>query len=190
MRGKNFGDRRRRVRRDNEIEIAHDLFAAAIASRDADMQRIIQRAQIVLQRLRFDARSCRAETTRRASRVRDRAGEFFLRRLAEARQLRHAIRFTGRLKVRDRADLQLFVQGLDLFRAQAGKRKSWRMSSGKFRAQFVEDLRRTGLDQFLDFRGDRLSDARNFLQRLRVAQLGELPPQVSIERAAFVKRGS
>ena len=51
--------------------------------------------------------------------LRDRLAQLLLRRLAEARQLRDATRFARFLQLRDRADLQLLVQRLDLLRAEA-----------------------------------------------------------------------
>ena len=78
------------------------------------------------------------------------------------------------------------MERLDLFRAQTGNGKQFEDRSRKFRAQFVEKFQRTGFRQLLDLGRDRFADAGNFLQRLFVSQSPRLPPQVSIERAAFV----
>ena len=50
---KNFRDRRRLLRRDDKIEIAHDFLPAPITSRQIDLERIGMGGQIAAQRFRF-----------------------------------------------------------------------------------------------------------------------------------------
>ena len=104
----------------------------------------------------------------------DRLAEFFLGRLAEARQFRHAARDAGLMKLRDRADLQLFVERLDLLRPEPWQREKLENVRRKFRAQVVEKFERTGFDQLLDFRRDGFADAGNLLERFFIPEVGHV----------------
>ena len=66
------------------------------------------------------------------------------------------------------------MQRLDLFRAQSRQREQLENVRRKFRAQFLEELQRPGLDQFLDLRGDRLPDAGDFLKRFQVGEVRDI----------------
>jgi hypothetical protein len=169
------GDLRRRRRRHDEIEIAHDLLPAPITSRDADVERLGMRAQIVLQSFRFRCDLPELEGACVFLPFIDRGAKFFLRRLAEARQFRHAAGDACFVKLRDRANLQFLVKRLDFFRAKSRQREELENVRRKFRAQILEEFQRPGLNQFLDLGRDRLSDSRNFFQRLFVGEVGDIP---------------
>jgi len=188
MLDKHGRDFRRRIGRHDEIEIAHNFLPAAITAGDANVQRVWMGAEIVLQLFRF----------RRDLPERERAGvflafvygptEFLLRRLAEPRQLRDAACDAGFMQLRDRADLQFFVERLDLLRAQPGKRKQFQNVRRKFRAQFVEEFQRTGLDQLFDLRRDRFADSRNFFEDFFVGEISDISAP-GFERARRVDVG-
>ena len=188
MLDKHRRDFRRRIGRHDEIEVAHNFLPAAITAGDANVQRVWMGAEIVLQLFRF----------RRDLPERERAGvflafvdgpaKFLLRRLAESRQLRDAACDAGFMQLRDRADLQFFVERLDFFRAQPGKRKQFQNVRRKFRPQLVEEFQRTGLDELFDLRRDRFADARNFFEDFFVGEIGDISAP-GFERARRVDVG-
>ncbi len=83
------------------------------------MQGFVERAQIVLQCLRFPRDLAELKRTRVPGAIGDGAAEFLLRRFPEARQFRHALVVAGFLQLRDRADAEFFVERLDLLGAKA-----------------------------------------------------------------------
>ena len=107
-----FRNRFRLLRRDNEIEIAHDLFPTPITSGDANMQRFVERAQIVLQRLRFRRDLAELKRTGVFHAIGDGAAKFLLRRFAEPGQLRDALVVARFLQLRDRADRRVVRRAL------------------------------------------------------------------------------
>jgi hypothetical protein len=112
-------DRGGLFRRDDEIEVAHQFLAAAVAAGDRHFERRIERAQIVAQRLRLGRDRPELKDAGMFRPLGDRLAELLLRRFAEARQLRDATRFASFFQLRDRADLQLLMQRFDLLRAEA-----------------------------------------------------------------------
>src|SRR5688572_23834583 len=78
------------------------------------------------------------------------------------------------MKLRDRADLQFFVERLDLLRPESRHRKKLENVRRKFRAEFVEELQPTGFDQLLDFRRDGFADAGNLLERFFIPEIAHI----------------
>ena len=138
------------------------------------MQRVGMRAQIILQCFRFRRDRAEMKRSRVLRAFRDCAAKFVLGRVSETGQFRDPAGGARFLELRDRADLQLFVERLDLFRAETRERKELENVRRKFRAQVLEKFQRAGFDQLFYFRGDRFADAGNFFQRLFIAQVGDV----------------
>ena len=171
---KNGCDLRGRGSGHDEIEVANNLLFPSITPGNANMERVGMSAQILLQRLSFGGDAPELKGSGVLCPFSDRPAKFFLRRFSEAGQLRDPARFASCLKLGNRAHPQLLIQRFDLFRAQAGKREKLKNFSRKFRPQVLEEAQRAGFHQLLYFRRDRLADARNFFERLFVAQVGNV----------------
>ncbi len=103
------------------------------------MQRFVERAQIVLQCLRFARDLPEPENPGVLHAIRNRLAELLLCRLAEAWQLRDAIGFTRLLELRNRANVQLLIKRLDLLRAQPREREKLENIEGKFPPECFEE---------------------------------------------------
>ena len=190
MRGKRLRDRVRRFGRDDEIEIAHDFFPPPITPRDANMQRIVERAQIVAQGLRF--RRDRAERERARVLRRDprwRAASFSCVVLPKPGNC--ATRSSAQACCNCAIELtcSCSCSALIFFAPKPGIENSSRISGGNCARSSSKTCDDAGLDQILDHARDRFADPRNFREHEFVAQFGDVAAP-GLERARGVRVGA
>ena len=135
---KKFRDRSRLLGCDDQIEIAHNFSAPAIAASDARMQGVGMGREIVSERFRLARDLAKLKRAKMFRPIRDRMTNFSLRRFSKTRQFRDAAGLARFLQLRDRADVKFLIKSLDLFRAETGNGEQFQNGCGKVCAQFLQ----------------------------------------------------
>src|SRR4029453_6115380 len=113
-----FRDRFRLFCGHHEIEIVYNFFSAPITPRNTDLESVGMPREIAPHRFRFAGDLPELKVTGGFSSFLDRLADLCLCGFAKAGQFRDAACFACLAQLLDRADLQLLVERLDLFRAQ------------------------------------------------------------------------
>ena len=159
VRGEKFHDRSCVLRRNQEVEVAHDFLFPPVAS--GDLREVDGRvpAQVVQQMLRERRHIAVAEFPRMAAHVFDRLEDVRRRLFPEPRQRCDIALFTGTLEARDRMDFERIPQCLDLFAPQSLHLEKCQNVGRKILAQVVVIFEPPRCRELCDFFPGRLADA-------------------------------
>ena len=159
--GKPLHDRGRLGGCDQEIEVAHRLHAPAQAAgglHALDLGEALEAGQDAVRNLSGLPPEVAGGI---GLAILDPGKDFLLGLLAKALELGHLSFVTGLGKRLDRIDVQLFVQGLDLFTAQAGHLQQIKQAGGDGGDQVVVELEFTRGEEGLDLFREGLADTRD-----------------------------
>ena len=120
MSDKKLRDRVRLFRRHNQIDVVHDFSPPPITASDIDLKRVGMRSEVLFQCFGLRRNLAKLKIIGMLCPSLDCLGNLCLGGFPKTRQFSDLARLTRLSQFLDRADFQLLIERLDLFRTQSG----------------------------------------------------------------------